>query len=401
MWRPLIDDDAKRAHVQRTVTDITKELEAKPSATPFEAADHAVLRSYLAADIIFPDAHDVAGRKLAEAIKRFAGDPALGLFGGGCRIGWTLAHLASREVAGDACDRLDHMLEQALAGWIGDYDLSNGLVGFGVYALERGEAGRPIALRVLDHLDRLATVHGGGIAWHTAPELLPENHLEVAPDGYWNLGLAHGVPGVIALLARFVGAGIDVARSRALLDGAIRFLMAAAPPSTNLHGRYPTWLPSDKPASPRLAWCYGDLGVATALLGASIHANEPTWRTQALALARACAARTLEQAAIHDAGICHGAAGVAHLFHRMARATGDATLMQAARAWIDEVLRMRSDTGLGGYARVYEQAGELQFDDDATLLTGAVGTALVLHAAISGLEPAWDRLLLVDLPATT
>jgi hypothetical protein len=33
---------------------------------------------------------------------------------------------------------------------------------------------------------------------------------------------------------------------------------------------------------------------------------------------------------------------------------------------------------------------------DATLLTGAAGVALVLAAAVSDEEPAWDRFLLVD-----
>ena len=108
--------------------------------------------------------------------------------------------------------------------------------------------------------------------------------------------------------------------------------------------------------------------------------------------------RTLSQAHIHDAGICHGAAGIAHLFHRMARATGDEQLYLAARAWIVETLRMRSNVAIAGYPRVYESGGELRFEEDATLLTGAIGTALVLHAAISEVEPRWDRLLLVDLP---
>jgi hypothetical protein len=116
------------------------------------------------------------------------------------------------------------------------------------------------------------------------------------------------------------------------------------------------------------------------------------------AIARACAARSLEQAAIQDACVCHGAAGIAHAFHRMARATGDAALALAARTWIDRALGMRGDAPLAGFPRVYGDDGALRVDPDGSLLSGATGVALVLHAAISDVEPAWDRLILADLP---
>jgi hypothetical protein len=395
--RPLIDDAPTRGLIQTTVRDIAAALAQREHTTAFDVADLALLRSYLEPEIAFPGGES-AGRLLAESMRRFNGSQGLGLSGGAARIGWTIAHLASAEIAGDMCARLDRLLAHALAdGWIGEYDLCSGLVGFGVYALERGAAGHRLAMRVLDHLERTATGDGDGIAWHTAPELLLPAHLERAPDGYWNLGLAHGIPGVIALLSRFIAAGIEIPRSRALLDGAVRYLLAVPDPRGPDTGRYPPWQPTTRPASTRLAWCYGDLGVAAALLGAASRAKVPVWR-EGLALARTCAARTLAQAHIHDASICHGAAGIAHLFHRMARATGDEQLYTAARAWIVETLRMRTDVGIGGFPRVFEAAGELELDDDASLLTGAVGVALVLHAAISEVEPRWDRLLLVDLP---
>jgi hypothetical protein len=395
--KPLIEDVTKRGLIQRTVMHIASALARREAQTPFEIADHALLRSYLASDVVFPDPDDKAGRLLADAIKKFNGSPALGLDSGGARIGWMLAHLASPEIAGDRCARLDQMLMRATESWVGEFDLMNGLVGFGVYALERGAGGRALARRVLDLLERNAVAQGDGIAWFTAPDLLPPNHRGRAPDGYWNLGIPHGIPGVIALLARYVAAGIEAPRAKALLDGAIRFMLSVAAVGP-AHGRFPPWLPNDKVISSRLAWCYGDLGIATALLGAGVLAREAMWQREGIALAHACAARTLEQAHIRDASICHGAAGIAHMFHRMARATGDESLLIAARAWIVETMRMQTDAPIAGFPRVFESGGEFQFEEDATLLTGCVGVALVLHAAISEVEPRWDRLLLVDLP---
>ncbi|MDQ3340932.1 MAG: lanthionine synthetase C family protein [Myxococcota bacterium] len=395
--KPLIEDVTTRGLIQRTVMHIAGAVARREAQTPFEIADHALLRSYLASDAVFPDPEDKAGRLLADSIRKFNGSAALGLDSGGARIGWTIAHLASDETANDRCARLDEMLMRATENWIGELDLMNGLVGFGVYALERGEAGRPLALHVLALLERSAISHGDRIAWFTPADLLPPNHAGRTRDGYWNLGIPHGVPGVIALLSRYIAEGVEVERARALLDGAVRFMLSVAAIGP-AHGRFPPWLPNDKPISSRLAWCYGDLGIATALVGAGVLAREPAWQREGIALAHACAARTLEQAHIRDAGICHGAAGIAHMLHRMARATQDESLRTAACAWIVETIRMQSDAPIAGFPRVFEVAGELQFEEDATLLTGCVGVALVLHAAISEVEPKWDRLLMLDLP---
>jgi hypothetical protein len=390
--RPLIDDAPTRALVERTVHEIGEALAAREATTPFEIADHAVTRSYL------EGGDDQAGRLLAEAVRRFNGHtPALGIDRGGARLGWTIAHLANTQVADDRCARLDRMLACAVADWIGEYDLMTGLVGFGVYALERGAAGHALAASVLDRLERSAVAYGDGLAWFTAPDLLPPGHLKAAPDGYWNLGLPYGVAGVIALLARHIAAGVEVPRARTLLDGAVTFVLSASPAAPHA-GRFPPWQPYHKPISPRLAWCYGDLAVASAVLGAGIHADVEAWVEEGLALARVCAARTLAQARIHDACLCHGAAGIAHMFHRMARATGDEVLYTAARAWIGETLRMRTDRPIAGYPRVVESGGELALEEDASLLTGCAGVALALQAAISDVPPAWDRLLLIDLP---
>jgi hypothetical protein len=390
--RPLIEDVPTRGLVERTVREIGDALAARDAQTPFEIADHAVACSYL------ERSDDRAGRLLAEAVRRFNGHtPALGMDRGGARLGWTIAHLANTEVADDRCARLDRMLACAVADWIGEYDLMTGLVGFGVYALERGEAGRELATAVLDRLERSAIGYGEGLAWFTAAELLPPSHQKAAPDGYWNLGLPYGVPGVIALLARYIAADVAPLRARILLEGAVTFVLSAAPASPEA-GRFPPWHPYAKPISPRLAWCYGDLAVASALIGAGLHARVDAWTREGLVLAHACAGRTLAQARIHDACLCHGAAGIAHMFHRIARATNDDALYTAARAWIGETLRMRTDAPIAGYPRVIESRGQLGLEEDASILTGCAGVALALQAAISDVPPAWDRLLLIDLP---
>jgi lantibiotic biosynthesis protein len=233
--------------------------------------------------------------------------------------------------------------------------------------------------------------------WRTEPDLLPEHQRLTAPDGYVNFGLAHGIPGVIAVLAQFCRRGFELERSQVLLENALRRLLDNSP--RRERGRFVAWQPADHLPSTRLAWCYGDLGVAAALLGAGVAIDHDEARREGLELALDCAGRTPQQALISDTGICHGAAGIAHLFNRMAQTTGNATLRDAAVAWVDRTLAMRSELPLAGFpANMPEDDGKLKLVPDASLLTGAGGVALVLHAACSEIEPAWDRLLLVDMP---
>jgi hypothetical protein len=190
---------------------------------------------------------------------------------------------------------------------------------------------------------------------------------------------------VIALLARYLVNAIDPPRTRRLLDGAVAYLRTAEPTLA-----FPSWHAGaiddpaehrDAPPTGRLAWCYGDLGVALALLSAAQATGDEAVRTDACDLARRCAARTIGEAKIHDGGICHGAFGAAHLFARLHHATHEQLHADAALRWLDHGLALRDATMLA----------------DPSLLTGTAGAALVLHAMVSEIDPAWDRLLLVDV----
>jgi hypothetical protein len=403
-WRPVVTDPALRARILDLLREIVGAVEAHPPKPGLDRhADRALLRTYLSQDGAVPDDGDAGGAALAGAVTAFgAGGFPASLFSGASRVGWAVAHLAAGDEADEVCTAIEGALQRRLeeTPWQGDYDLIVGLVGIGVCGLERAdhEGGRAIVGRVLDHLEQLARKEHGGGAWFTAPELLPEWQRELAPEGYINLGLAHGNPGVIALLARCVAHGVAVERARPLLERAVTFLLGAEPPRER--GRYPSWHPArGEQGSTRLAWCYGDLGVSVALLSAAQATGDAGWRDEALVMARACATRTFDEAQIVDAGLCHGAVGAAHLFNRLWQATGEAAFADAARTWIDHTLRMRNEHPIAGFPAATRDPPEFKvaWEADESLLGGAVGVALAMHAAVSEVEPSWDRLMLADL----
>jgi hypothetical protein len=143
------------------------------------------------------------------------------------------------------------------------------------------------------------------------------------------------------------------------------------------------------------------LGGATALLYAARCVGQPEWEALALGVLRAAARRQEQETNILDAGLCHGAAGNAHLFNRIYQATGEELFKEAARYWYARVFDFRqTEVGLAGFAAFRPQDdGTGIWVENATLLDGTAGVGLALLAASSNVIPAWDECLLVSLPA--
>jgi hypothetical protein len=437
-WRPLLEGDPA-ARARAAVAEIAAALSTAGDWRPAELSERAnaalqatlaggdagkaLFYAYLALDqesrggdatgeaapVADPggtamDLLDRAGEAVAEVPMTES------LYSGFPGIAWVADHLAGRLFEGgeDANREVDEALISALAGtpWTGEYDLINGLVGLGIYALEglpRPTAAACLA-RVVERLAGLAERGAEGATWFSRVESIPVYQREQFPDGYYNLGASHGVSGVVGVLGAACAAGVATATARPLLDDAVRWLLAhrqgPGSPCTFAHFFYP-----GVDAGPsRLAWCYGDLGVAATLLVAGRALGEggeggaAGWQRTAIEIAARAGERPEPFARVMDAGLCHGAAGVAHLFNRMAQTTGDERLAGAARLWFDHTLEFyHPGEGVGGF-RSWSSGpdGQQDWRDDPGFLEGAAGIGLALLAAVSPVKPEWDRVLLVS-----
>lgn len=289
---------------------------------------------------------------------------------------------------------------------VGHYDLICGLVGVGVLAHEATlagseELGGALFDAALSQLARRAQPASSGSTWWTSPLLLPEHQREKAPDGYFNFGVAHGIPGIVGLL------GLRELRSQEaepqrLLEGAVAGLLDEERAGDVSH--FACWRArGGDPAPGRLAWCYGDPGVAvTLLLAAESQRGELAgrWSGFALDLARSAFSSRDGRRGIVDAGLCHGAAGLAHLGNRIYQHTRDTFFLEQAGRWLEWTLRFRKPgSGCGGYLAWSPTANlEPGWAPQPGFLTGAAGIGLALLAAATNIEPEWDRLLLASLP---
>jgi hypothetical protein len=325
------------------------------------------------------------------------------LFDGLAGDGWVVSHVSTD--SGELLDMVDRELLAVLApepAWPGSYDLIQGLVGLGVYFLERlandpaAAAPRDGIAHVVRHLDQLREPRPGG-TWRTPPDQLPPWHLAAFPDGYYNCGLAHGVPGIVGVLGRIAALEDPPARTRPLLADATGWVWAQQlPPSPR--GRFPAFFADAAKEPTRTAWCYGDPGVAIALWSAAQRAGQPVAAARTLALE--VAQRDPAHCGITDAGICHGAVGMGHILNRFYQASGDPVFRSSAIDWYERALANRTPgTGIGGYLTppMLPPGQTGAAIPTAGLLEGATGIGLALMAGFHDSEPSWDRMLLCDL----
>jgi class I lanthipeptide synthase len=414
-WRPILSGTTAQQALQ-AVDAITESI---PSITaPTSERDHslangqaglALLYTWLARTRRMPQADVLAWLYLDQAIDAVSTQTMdASLYGGFPGVAWA-AELVDRLLDPDAEDRneaVDDALLRLLSRanlWPAPHDLVVGVTGLGVYALQR--CPRPVAIeclhRAVERLHERAQQDQHGLYWWTPPEgLLHPESRRAYPSGRADLGVAHGVAGAIALLGGICGVGVEEETARSLLEGAVSWLLAQSV-ATEVGPTFPVWLaPGFQPSPARCAWCYGDPGIAAALLVAARGVGAGGWEQAAVALACRAAERPPERIGVVDASFCHGTAGLAHIYNRMYQATGEPKLGRAAVYWLERTLDFyRLARGNeGSWVQASKDRAEAGPWTGIGLLEGAAGVALVLLAATTSVEPAWDRMFLVSAP---
>ena len=358
-WRPLLEGgEADRA--REAIAALSADLEEAGPAEPGLFFGHAGLALLHGQQARCGEAAgaDRAAAALEQAAAALAEERAPWLASGFAGVAFAIAHLTDVvDTDPDALPDLDDALAHVVAReeWPFDWELMDGLIGLGVYGLERG-----------------AAPGGQAIAGHAVAHLAAQ-----PPEGYHDLGIAHGTAGAVGFLAAAVA--------------------GAVPGAADLLQRAAGWLRAQDrdPAGHAEGWCHGEPGTAAVLIAAGQAADETSWVDHGIAIARH-AARTAPPAA--DLTLCHGAGGRGHIYNRLAQATGCDELADAARRELGRVLAARRPgTGLGGFERIAEVPGRAPVEPG--LLLGASGLALALLAAVSDRAPSWDRALLLSPPA--
>ena len=352
----------------------------------------ALFFAYLAQHTSDQRHSDQAETRLGAAIAR-AGDMNMFLFSGSVGVAWVTEHVCGALLAPNEEDvnvETDDFVASYLVNpeqWAQRWELMYGIVGYGVYLLERPKSPRrdELLARVIATLDRVAEhdADSGVIRWASNTDPTFKERVQ-------NLGLAHGVSGVIAFLAQMVSENVERASVERLLRGTIAELQRHR--RDQGESRYPSFVHLGDVA--RLAWCYGDLAIATALVPAGQALSEPSWIEEGRDLAVHATTRTEQQSHVIEIGLCHGAMGLAYMFDRVNVALEEPMIAAASARWLARSFEMRApDRGLAGI-QAYKQPSR-EWVDDPGLLGGAAGVGLALLTLGGASSPRWARSFLL------
>ncbi|MFZ6659121.1 lanthionine synthetase C family protein [Undibacterium sp. TJN19] len=308
-----------------------------------------------------------------------------------------LAHLQNPENVENCSinDDIDDVIFNAVkhTSKIEHFDLISGLVGIGVYALGRTNrvARERIFNLVFDSLMKVSIKTEFGLCWRTEPKYQGyESRNLNPPKGNFNLGLAHGVPGVIALFARAILNGFQSSQLKDSLSDTTNWLLANERFGTESSFSVLSGVTYDA----RSAWCYGDPGVSIAVILSGIALQNDGIIDRGLAIGLRAAKRLGPSAGVNDHGICHGSSGLVLIFDQLYRISGDEQFRFAADVWRQRIMNAAvSRLDINNFATYL---GDGTTSHQIGMLTGISGIGLTLLSNPDEKIADWFNCLLIS-----
>lgn len=307
------------------------------------------------------------------------------------------------------------VLAQSLEGVDGcsvsQFDAISGLAGIGAYLLCRTDdpACADCLSSVLRALVRLVEPTEGLPRWHTPVQYIGyDKSQEQYPHGWLNCGLAHGIPGPLALLSlahinEFSVEGLPEAvnetadwlcNNRFDDQWGTNWPTAVGIESDNATGALYAASSDRAPGGPsRCAWCYGSPGVARALWFAGEAVGSERYRTVAVSAIEAVFRRPVSERRIDSPTFCHGVAGLLQIALRFSNDLDSSFFSDDIEALMQQLLRSYSSHHVVGFQGL--ETGSTKVDQPG-FLDGAAGVAAVLLGAATNVPPTWDRLFLLS-----
>lgn len=283
-----------------------------------------------------------------------------------------------------------------------DYDVIEGISGIVSYLLlltEEKSMKRLLRetleflIRITDDIER----HGEKVpGWHIPSEHhFTQQEKDLYPKGSFNLGLAHGISGIIVVLSKALITGIKVKGQEQSIKKMVEFLIQFAnKDETHLFWKgfisfeeFKSGKASNKVDFRRDAWCYGNPGVCLALLyaGKALEKNEYT----------ELAIHTLEETikelhGIYSPTFCHGFAGISQILLKANEIIGEKYFEEHIEELKNKLINSYDDTYIFGFHNheAFDSRGVIPVNY-VGLLDGSVGVCLSLIGIELGVKTKW------------
>lgn len=284
-------------------------------------------------------------------------------------------------------------LKKRQPSMVASYDLISGIVGIGVYCLSQlkeepvAELAKEIA-RLSVGLTQPLHAHGKEVpGWYVPSEYqFLDEEKKRYPKGNFNLGLAHGVPGVLGYLAAASLHGIHVDGQKEAIERVTTWIQNTRRESdkgffwdttiTFEEEGLPTT--GKRPFIGRDAWCYGTPGVAATLLISGKALKDERLKNYALDSFRGVFSRSREEWFLPGPTFCHGISGLLLITHQLAQEKQASDLKkQTARLteYLLEYYHPEHPFGFKNYEPSQDGYAEI---DRVDILEGSSGILLTL-----------------------
>ncbi len=317
-------------------------------------------------------------------------------------VGWFFSYLEKQGIIDDInYDEIDNYLLIELNNQIklNHYDFLHGALGISFYFIFKANNTKnskyaQIISELIDWLSESSINESYG-EYHITKWM---SYDITKQKNIFNISMSHGMSSILVLLTKIINICKSNEKKKVefLIEGVVNYITTQNI-DFNIYGsHFPSYSIESEITikKSRLAWCYGDLGIACAIWQAGKALNKLEWQNIAKRVLLDAANRTnLDVEFVTDAGLCHGTAGIAHIFNRMYCNIGDSKLKIAHDFWVNETLKMsKFKDGLAGYKAINGN----EYINDSSLLEGISGIGLMLLSSISDNVSNWDECLLLN-----
>lgn len=412
--------DALVIKIAKKLTDeayVRKILEA--NAVGYKGCSVAV--SYPALCILFSELHlnfpqyefDRQAHKYLELVNNDIGKNRvqdISLFDGLCGVGFAADCMSDngrryQSFIGTLNGHIADIAEQNIANYkklpLNEffYDVMYGLTGTANYLLRAGkeETIKNTLLHILQYLTELCKVDDNGIPQFAiqADKSQLFRLVKSSKIRYVNLGLSHGIPGILLVLLRAYEAGIAVPKQ---LE-AIRYLAEYLFESCVITADDSFWeaqkiigIGKDKAVPARDAWCYGTPGVAYSLLIAARVLKQEKMRELAVESMKQSLSKLRD---VISPTFCHGLSGLCCLARKFYEYTKDEYFYEMYMKLLDQILELYSDENPFGFIDKELEKGKVVDKNEIGLLTGTSGVLLTILSCYRPVKTGWDSIFLL------
>lgn len=287
----------------------------------------------------------------------------------------------------------------------GDFDLIMGAAGVLTYLVSLEQANPTIRAAISHLLAYLLWLSEAGQPlgaerWYVSPDLLPTDmHRQHFPGGYFDCGLAHGIPGPLAALALTQLAGYRYPGLREAIASLADWIVAhrvgqewGSDWPVNVPLEYAAAAQSWQQLPPtRSAWCYGAPGIARSLWLAGRALGDRELCERGIEAIESVLRRPVATRATDAPTLCHGVAGLLQICLRFAHECESDLVKAQIPILTEQILDAFDPTFPLGFRDIDERGPY----DQPDWLTGAPGVAMVLLSATTSVTPTWDRVLAI------